>query len=835
VKQYQPNDSFYLKRGIRKVYQPSLNAQLDSHLRREKIERDAAIVEFTEHFARYQLPQQTWAEADRRIQREAAARDYYTPAWVLDLAPYSGSVPQYPYGAKYDRFGREIDGSAYAVKFTISPFKEPKRRAIDWEAEHKVTLGPFGNYDWRVATYHLVAGPHRFGPLTLRGAFPGLSHEPRLPEMLPKERDAWKALGVMKSPNWKRRKANGILYNPFPTRMLVPTKPVPFATWRVRLRVPSEQTRADARDMPVTVATWRLEQQMKLSGSWDEVARTDPQLIVRTPDHTPYIHAGVWKEKLKARWGEKPTALGERERYEAEERWERLFQTIATDKDTIMSTVVVPYGPGGHRTEGKFASTPYGHAKAGWISSTKVLGTLKRQVNPNAPRSFTLPDEECEPLGLPSIYQLTNEMRNKLRAGGRKAWGYPYCPEDTTLVGTAYGRYKDACRNMLGVTRRPTKLRKKGRAIDIDNLKAAKRNRNDKGAYLDYPGVKRAKKVEPVTAAQRRELKNQAAVLTLVAEYFAVPTGAVYKLLVKKSGNHGVAAEITGRAQSAAVENISMKTYKDISTGQKLLSWSFKIAENQWKNFLDHETQNRTIKTQTFSPLMDAITSAESVWDGRHFHDSETAEELRVTAKAEAEAAKNLVKVQAIGESEPEYQEEKPRAEVSGNSWSVVKDSEEGPTPRDRSGFGPVTMAGSVPIENKHLDLRCFAGPWTIFDNVKEVTDEDLYLTPQQLKRKDKDIYDMEKYYRYLLRNFNRPEFEKLLSEMTHVERHQAEHALSKMQREAGEDVHVDNKAEYDRGDKAARALDAKEAGKVNPSTLATRRSRSKQWKDAAE
>jgi hypothetical protein len=167
----------------------------------ERRERDAAVLAIIPGTST--LTSQIVARANRKVQRELSTTDYYGNARTHERAH-----PKAPFA--WERPDR---------KPTVHSPEVPT---------HPIALTP-------AYERHKLAGGHRFGPLGLKGGFPGLSHERALPELTKAEA---KKLGVMKSPKWARRKANGVHYNPFP-------KPVPE---------PSAQTPTDATDKPGTPA-----------------------------------------------------------------------------------------------------------------------------------------------------------------------------------------------------------------------------------------------------------------------------------------------------------------------------------------------------------------------------------------------------------------------------------------------------------------------------------------------------------------------------------------------------------------------------------------------------
>lgn len=394
------------------------------------------------------------------------------------------------------------------------------------------------------------------------------------------------------------------------------------------------------------------------------------------------------------------------------------------------------------------------------------------------------------------------------------------------------------------------------RPVDIDDEKRAARNRNDKRRFPAYlPKAEPA----PATDAQREELSRQPALVKLIRERCRVPagnwltpegksrsqkTGRVFRFMMTKAGNVELAAEITTLTIQVAVKQVSRGQYKDLSTDKRVDSWLFGIAENKWKDHLDHVTQKGTLKMQTYSPLMDELTDHSGAWDNMGLYKTSN---LRKTAKNSGGGytVPNEEEEEAVHQELKEYREanKNQEPELTGN-LNFGNADEAYQVPRDKSGFGPVWLVGLGAVENHHLDPRCFPLPWTIYDlenTPDEVTLEDSYLTPKQRKRKEQDIYNTKKLRDQILRVelfTQTPEkVAEMMDALSAEERALVEHEISKYRRTFGEDVYVKSSDEYELVARKAKAEDARERGEQTRGAKNQKayRERLKQLKAAAE
>jgi hypothetical protein len=203
-----------------------------------------------------------------------------------------------------------------------------------------------------------------------------------------------------------------------------------------------------------------------------------------------------------------------------------------------------------------------------------------------------------------------------------------------------------------GIERLP-KVLPRGKVVEDVDLEAAARNRNDKRAYLGYPGCSSRLKTPP-------RLRN-APLAAQIYEHCRVPTawkhgskkaGRVYKHMVSMARNTEIAAEITVETMEAAL------TSQFSADKGELHSWLFKIAENKWKDHLDKATQNGTIATQEYSPLMDEISTPAGNWETIEVfvHGRATASQLR---KRKPELAEDVA--EALKRYKKETKEAPPR------------------------------------------------------------------------------------------------------------------------------------------------------------------------------
>ena len=165
----------------RAIYQPNRAGAVTAVEKRWA--RDAAVLAlYTDQLHYTDRTWQKLARDDCQVQRFLSVNDHH--GWI-DLRPYSGKVLQYP--GKADTWVPDKRSPTkgkwvkHETKLTLTPYGEPELIPIDlgviiapdgsrWSLRFDIIHGK----PLRAFELHKLAGAHRFGPLTLRGGFPGL-------------------------------------------------------------------------------------------------------------------------------------------------------------------------------------------------------------------------------------------------------------------------------------------------------------------------------------------------------------------------------------------------------------------------------------------------------------------------------------------------------------------------------------------------------------------------------------------------------------------------------------------------------------------------------------